>query len=149
MMAFETRYDVSTHVDSSWPTDKFPAMCGSATFAIEVSRTSIKVASVTVRAITQGLIVPSGFLSLARILFFIARSRPCPAFLHPNCFYYDRSSPFLYSRLVCQHRRVHVHSRPQHSLLRRNRVQHYLYRDALHDFHEISGGVFRRKQAQH
>src|SRR5215467_917722 len=113
MMAFETRYDVSTHVDSSWPTDKFPAMCGSATFAIEVSRTSIKVASVTVRAITQGLIVPSGFLSLARILFFIARSRP------------------------------------QHSLLRRNRVQHYLYRDALHDFHEISGGVFRRKQAQH
>jgi 23S rRNA G2445 N2-methylase RlmL len=30
-------------------------MCGSATFAIEVSSTSMNVASVTVNAITQGL----------------------------------------------------------------------------------------------
>jgi hypothetical protein len=44
-------------------------MCGSATFAIDVSSTSMNVASVTVTAITQGLIVPSGILSLARILF--------------------------------------------------------------------------------
>ncbi len=76
-MAFETRYDVSTHVDSSAPADKFPAICGSATFAMDVSSTSMNVASVTVTAITQGLIVPSGILSFARILFRIAFESPC------------------------------------------------------------------------
>ncbi len=47
-------------------------MCGSATFAMDVSSTSMNVASVTVIAITQGLIVPSGILSLSKILFRIA-----------------------------------------------------------------------------
>jgi hypothetical protein len=47
-------------------------MCGSATFAFDVSKTSMNVAKVTVTAITQGLIVPSGILSFARILFLIA-----------------------------------------------------------------------------
>ena len=75
-MALETRYEVSTHVDSSAPTDRLPAICGSATFAIEVSKTSMNVARVTVSAITQGLIVPSGILSLARILFFMALAFP-------------------------------------------------------------------------
>ena len=38
----------------------------------------MKVASVTVIAITQGLIVPSGILSLSKILFRIASNpRPC------------------------------------------------------------------------
>jgi hypothetical protein len=49
-------------------------MCGNATFAIDVSSTSMNVASVTVTAITQGLIDPSGILSLESILFFMARS---------------------------------------------------------------------------
>src|SRR5260370_39348731 len=55
-MAFETRYAVRTHVASSVVADRLPAMCGSATFATEVSSTSINVASMTVDAITQGLI---------------------------------------------------------------------------------------------
>src|SRR5579859_4835565 len=73
-IAFETRYDVSTHVDSSAPADKFPEMCGSATLAIDVSSTSMNVAKVTVTAITHGLIDPSGILSLASSLLRISRS---------------------------------------------------------------------------
>jgi hypothetical protein len=68
-IAFDTKYDVSTQVDSSEPADKFPAMCGSATLAMEVSSTSINVASVTVTAITQGLIEPSGIRNFDKILF--------------------------------------------------------------------------------
>src|ERR1700732_4459481 len=71
-MALDTRYDVSTQVDSSAPADKFPEICGSATFAMEVSSTSMNVASVTVTAITQGLMFPSGVRNLARILFNMA-----------------------------------------------------------------------------
>src|SRR6202045_1546990 len=71
-IAFDTRYDVSTQVDSSAPADKFPEMCGSATLAMEVSNTSINVASVTVIAITQGLIFPFGVRNLARTLFSMA-----------------------------------------------------------------------------
>jgi len=54
-IAFETRYDVSTHVLSSVPADKLPAMCGSATLAMLVSSTSINVASVTASAMIHGL----------------------------------------------------------------------------------------------
>src|SRR6266567_2595998 len=73
----QQRNDSHRHVDSSAPADKFPAICGSATFAMDVSSTSMNVASVTVTAITQGLIVPSGILSFARILFRISfESRP-------------------------------------------------------------------------
>ena len=67
-MAFDTRYEVRTHVDSSALADKFPEMCGSATFAMDVSNTSMNVANVTVMAIAHGLMFPSGVLSLARIL---------------------------------------------------------------------------------
>src|SRR6202022_390178 len=77
-IAFDTRYDVSTQVDSSAPADKFPEICGSATLAMEVSSTSIKVASVTVIAITQGLMFPSGVRNLARILFNIAAFSSSP-----------------------------------------------------------------------
>jgi hypothetical protein len=41
---------------SSCPAERLPAMCGRATFAMEVSSTSMKVASVTVMAMIQGLI---------------------------------------------------------------------------------------------
>ncbi len=68
IIAFETRYDVSTQVASSALADRFPAMCGNATLAMEVSSTSMNVASVTVIAITQGLIEPSGIRSLVVIL---------------------------------------------------------------------------------
>src|ERR1035438_10184637 len=55
MMALATRYDVSTQVASSGVADRLPAMCGSATLATLVSSTSMKVASMTVMAMTHGL----------------------------------------------------------------------------------------------
>src|SRR5580698_2854096 len=58
MMAFDTRYDVSTQVLSSWLTERFPAMCGSDTLAMLVSSTSMKVAIVTTRAMAHGLWPP-------------------------------------------------------------------------------------------
>jgi hypothetical protein len=51
------------------------------TFAMEVSSTSMNVASVTVMAITHGLIVPSGILSFAKILVRIAFEALAPLFL--------------------------------------------------------------------
>jgi hypothetical protein len=79
-MALETRYDVRTQVDSSAPADKFPEMCGSATLAIEVSSTSMNVARVTVTAITQGLIEPSGIRNFDRNLSFTERLLPSEFF---------------------------------------------------------------------
>src|ERR1700724_2668661 len=52
-IALETRYEVSTHVLSSLLAPRFPAICGSATFAMLVSSTSIKAASDTTNAIIQ------------------------------------------------------------------------------------------------
>ena len=46
---------MSTQVDSSELAPREPAMCGRATLAMEVSRTSMKVARVTVSAMSQGL----------------------------------------------------------------------------------------------
>src|ERR1022692_2906522 len=54
-MAFETRYDVNTHVLSSVPAERLPAIWGNATLAMLVSSTSMNVASVTVRAMIHGL----------------------------------------------------------------------------------------------
>src|SRR5262245_51618760 len=55
MIAFATRYDVSTHVASSIDTDRLPAMYGSDTFTTVVSSTSMKVANITLIAMIQGL----------------------------------------------------------------------------------------------
>src|ERR1700733_9037522 len=55
MIALDTRYDVRTHVLSSLLAPMFPAMCGSATFAMLVSSTSMKAASDTTKAISQGV----------------------------------------------------------------------------------------------
>ena len=54
MMALAIRYEVSTQVLSSTVAESEPAMCGSATLAMLVSSTSMKVASITVMAISQG-----------------------------------------------------------------------------------------------
>src|ERR1700756_3606540 len=54
-MALETRYEVRTHVLSSCPAERLPAMWGSATLAMLVSSTSMKVASVTASAMIHGL----------------------------------------------------------------------------------------------
>src|SRR5262245_5311720 len=55
-MAFDTRYDVSTHVLSSLLTPRLPAMYGSATVAMLVSRTSMKAARATTTAINHGFV---------------------------------------------------------------------------------------------
>ena len=54
-MALDTRYEVSTQVLSSLLAPRFPAMCGSATLAMLVSRTSMNAAMATTTAISQGL----------------------------------------------------------------------------------------------
>ena len=56
MIAFDTRYDVSTHVLSSVLAPRSPAMCGRATLAVLVSSTSINAASETTTAISHGFI---------------------------------------------------------------------------------------------
>ena len=54
-MAFETRYDVNTHVLWSLLAARFPAMYGRATLAMLVSSTSMKAAMATTTAMSQGL----------------------------------------------------------------------------------------------
>src|SRR5690242_15828207 len=54
MMAFETKYEVRTHVLSSLLAPIFPAMCGRATLAMLVSRTSINAPNDTTKAISHG-----------------------------------------------------------------------------------------------
>ena len=54
-IALATRYDVSTHVDSSIVADRLPAMCGSDTLTTVVSSTSMKVANMTAIATIHGL----------------------------------------------------------------------------------------------
>ena len=54
MIALETRYDVNTQVLSSLVTPRLPAMWGSATLAMLVSRISMNAASATTIAIAQG-----------------------------------------------------------------------------------------------
>src|SRR5580704_2442431 len=55
MIAFETRYEVSTHVLWSLLAPRLPAIYGRATLAMLVSRTSINAASATTTAISHGL----------------------------------------------------------------------------------------------
>src|SRR5579872_2311617 len=55
MIAFATRYAVITQVASSCVDPRPPAMCGSETLAMELSSTSMNVASVTVMATIHGL----------------------------------------------------------------------------------------------
>src|SRR6476661_6543281 len=55
MIAFATRYDVSTHVDSSIVAERLPAMWGSDTLTTVVSSTSMNVANMTAIATIQGL----------------------------------------------------------------------------------------------
>src|SRR5580700_671168 len=54
-MALDTRYEVSTQVLSSLLAPKLPAMCGKATLAMLVSRTSMNAAIATTTAMSHGL----------------------------------------------------------------------------------------------
>src|SRR6266550_1582252 len=57
-MAFDTRYEVRTHVLSSLLTPRLPAMYGRATLAMLVSRISMNAAIATTLAIIHGLRPP-------------------------------------------------------------------------------------------
>src|SRR5579862_5339561 len=53
-IAFDTRYEVTTHVPSSLVEARLPAMWGIETLTTVVSRTSMKVASITETVTTHG-----------------------------------------------------------------------------------------------
>ena len=113
---------------SSVLADKVPRIFGKATLAMDVSSTSIKVASVTVMAITQGLIVPSGIRSLL-VIFSNIDVRRCSELIRHYC---------------C----VHIHPRPQYGYILRNGIKNDFYGDALNDLDVVPRGVFWREQAQ-
>src|SRR5579864_297023 len=75
-MALETRYEVSTQVLSSLLADRLPAMCGSETLAIEVSSTSMKVASTTIIEISHGLSSISPERPVAAMASVVTRAAP-------------------------------------------------------------------------
>src|SRR5436190_20815290 len=114
-MPFATRYDVSTHVASSTLDERFPAMCGSETFATLVSNTSMNVASITVAAMTHGL---TSVLGLA--------------------------SEGLIAALIREARGAHVHPGAEH-VAWGQRIECDLHRNALHDFDVVSRSILRRQ----
>ena len=73
--ALATRYAVSTQVASSWVAPRPPAMCGSATLAMEESSTSMNVASVTVMATIHGL--TRGRQAACGLCFSFGLGEPC------------------------------------------------------------------------
>src|SRR6266545_1216785 len=112
--AFETRYEVRTQVASSRLAESPPAMCGSATFAIAVSSTSMNVARVTVNATAHGL---WRGLQLA-----------CS------------SGPAIEASLSDVDRDIHGLSCPERHP-GGHAIERDAHRDALSDLHEVAGGV--------
>src|SRR3984957_3729407 len=116
-MALETRYEVSTQVLWSLLAPRFPAIYGSATLAMLVSRTSMKAASATTTAISQGLN--------------FGRQTSCSM----------ASAAELIELASLQiHVWFHVHARPQPATLVLARIEDDLDRDPLHNLDVVSGG---------
>ena len=65
IMALDTRYDVRTHVTSSWPAERLPWMYGNATLATLVSKISMRVGSITAMVISH-LFVPVSSMRVAQ-----------------------------------------------------------------------------------
>jgi hypothetical protein len=124
MTALATRYVVITHVLSSTPAARLPAIWRSATFAIEVSSTSMNVAIETTIAMSQDCDrrQPSGL----------------PHAAANRCLLQLQSSHF--------DRRHNPHARPETFI--RDLVENDLDGHALHHLHIVAGGVFRGKQAE-
>src|SRR5580704_149810 len=151
-MAFETRYDVSIHVLSSWPAERLPAICGSDTLAMLVSSTSMNVASVTVRAMIQGL--TAGRHAAASFIVTEAAPIICfdPFILFMIClsilFIYLICQSYLSTLLINPDLRYDRHSRPEFMSLGLALVEHNLHRNALHHFDVVAGGILGRQQAE-
>src|ERR1051326_6533941 len=114
-MALATRYEVRTHVASSGVTERLPAMCCSETFTTVVSRTSMKVPSITEMAMIHGLIAAG------------ARS---------------------VMTLLREYRGHYGHARPQFMVGVLAFIKADAHGEALHNFHVISGRVFRWQKAE-
>ena len=97
-------------------------MCGSATLAMEVSSTSMNVASVTVSAMIQGLTADARRRRRSMVAVAALISNPDLGL--------DRHAGTQLVILVC------------------TGFEDDLHRNALHDFHVVAGGVFRRQQAE-
>src|SRR5271156_6498479 len=122
MIALETRYEVSTQVLSSWPAERLPAICGSATLATLVSRTSMNVARVTVSAMIHGLITGRG-----------RQAESSGMAAAPNLFHFDFG--------------FDGHAEAQVVIAVLSFIENDFHGDALDNFHVISGGIFRWQQA--
>src|SRR5580698_1877908 len=114
MMAFETKYEVRTHVLWSLLAPRFPAIYGRATLAMLVSRTSMKAASATTTAISQGLN--------------FGRQMSCSMV---------RAAELIEASLQI-HVWFHVHAGPQPAILVLARIENDLDRDPLHNFDVVS-----------
>src|ERR1700729_676628 len=100
-------------------------MCGSATLATLVSSTSMKVASITVPAITQGFIsgragLPAGVRS--------STTSVCRALV------ISRSQ----RELLGENGRVDIHSWTQHLIAAGNGIEHDLHRNSLDHFDVVA-----------
>src|SRR5271156_1423630 len=100
---------------------------------------SKNVASVTVTAITQGLIEPSGMRSFEMSLFFMRQLYYAP----------NTKIASTWPELFRYHRGIYIHARPQHGFFLWNGIEDDFHGNALHHLHVVSRGVFRREQAQH
>src|SRR5260370_17878285 len=140
-MAFDTRYDVSTHVLSSCPAERLPAICGSATLAMLVSSTSMNVASVTVRAMIQGL--TAGRHSAAPFMVIAAEPILISTGANLSIQSLKDSMP-----LFKPHLRHHRHPRTQFMPLVLARLEHDLHRYALHNFALVPARAFGWQQAE-
>src|SRR5262249_32375849 len=125
-IAFATRYAVRTHVVSSTLDERLPAMLGNATLATLVSRTSMKVASIAVAAMTQGLITGLALLFMAL--------RSCRRGL-------------CLRALTGENRRIHVHARPENESCR-HVFENDLYGNPLHNLDEVTRCIFRGQKAE-
>ncbi len=105
---------------SSWPAERLPAMCGSATLAMEVSSTSMNVASVTAMAMIHGLTAGRHASALS-------------------------SGPRSRAHCRIQTLGIDRHARAQLMVLVFAGIEHDLDRNALHHFHIVAGGIFRRQ----
>src|SRR5208282_1725828 len=148
IIAFETRYDVSTQVLWSLLAPRFPAIYGRATFAMLVSSTSMNAARATTTAISQGLYLgrqtSSSSVSAAVVILRNSYSGTHTAKIHAVKFIHEARP----QDSLQVHVRHHVHARAKPPIFILPRIENDLYRNPLHNFHVVSGGIFRRKQAE-
>src|ERR1700678_1727197 len=108
-------------------------MCGSATLATLVSSTSMKVASITVPAITQGFIgsLMSGGSGV---------SAGMPAGVRRSTTSVCRALAILrlQRELLGKNGRFDIHSRTQHLIASRDGIEHDLHRNSLDHFDVVA-----------